>query len=106
VFSRAAQPGEPLWFITDQNGETFRAYEWADFVLRVRDRFPAVMEAPLLYPAVAFGDTGAASGALGLALAVRAFARGYAPARTAVVFSASYEGLRSGIRVEAPPPAR
>jgi 3-oxoacyl-[acyl-carrier-protein] synthase-1 len=111
LFSQIVRPGVPLapgglWFVTDQNGETFRAQEWADFVLRARDRFPTVAEGALWYPAVSFGDIGAASGALGVALAVRSFARGYAPGRTAMVFSGTYEGLRGAVRVDAPASAR
>jgi hypothetical protein len=99
-------PAGSFWFLTDQNGELFRALEWADFVIRARERFPEVPQAPLWYPAVTFGDTGAASGALAVGMAVRAFARGYAPAPTAIVLSATYEGLRSAVQIDAPPARR
>ena len=95
-------PGDAYWVLSDQNGETYPALEWADFVIRAQGRLPDPAAEPLWYPAISFGDTGAASGALAACMAVRAFSRGYAPASTAIVVSGTYEGARSGLRLESP----
>jgi 3-oxoacyl-[acyl-carrier-protein] synthase-1 len=98
----AGAPPGPAWVLTDQNGETFWAHEWGDFVVRAASRLPGFQVGPLWYPAVSFGDTGAASGALAACLAVRAFARGYAPAPLATVISSTYEGRRGAVQLAAP----
>jgi len=88
------------WLIADCNGEPFRSAEWGHALVRA----PALREGleAATYPALSFGDTGAASGALGLAVALRAFARGYAPAPAALVLSAEATARRSAVLVSAP----
>jgi 3-oxoacyl-[acyl-carrier-protein] synthase-1 len=57
----------------------------------------------LSLPATELGDTGAASGAIAIGLAVRAFLRGYARGPRALVWSRSERGQTAAARVEAAP---
>jgi len=99
----ATVPGAPVpWFLSDQNGETWRAMEWADFLIRARDRHPDVAGAPLWYPAIPFGDAGAAAPALALAMASASFRRSYAPSPAAVVVATGDHGARAAFRADAP----
>jgi 3-oxoacyl-[acyl-carrier-protein] synthase-1 len=89
------------WLITDQNGETYRAVEWGNAVCRVAARYPAFSTAAIWYPALSFGDTGAASGALSICVAAKSFERGYARLASAVVASSSDGPLRAALLVSA-----
>ena len=87
--------GEPQidFILSNANGERYAFMEAmlarARFFRTRRERLPAV------YPAMAAGETGAASAALALVVARDAFARNYAPGRIAAVEIASEAGLRS-----------
>lgn len=59
----------------DLNGEDARAREWGLVLVRNHKRLGGVR---LWLPATSFGDTGAASGAIGLVAACRSFERKYA----------------------------
>ncbi len=102
LFETEGQAAGPFWVLTDQNGETFRAVEWGDFLVRASRTLPGVVTSPVWYPAMSFGDVGAAAGGVSACIAVRAFARGYAAAPTAVVVTSTYEGDRCGLRIERP----
>jgi len=91
----------PLWCITDQNGETYRAQDWGCAQVHVESAQRAQIVGDLTHVAVAFGDTGAASGGLSLCTAVAAFERGYAPASLAAVISASDSGDRAVLLCQA-----
>src|SRR5262249_16153247 len=84
--------------LSDQNGESYRAFEWGLARTRVGERLGEVRE--LLHPAISLGDVGAATGALQVACALSAFARGYAASPEALVLCASDSGLRAGARIE------
>ncbi|MEZ4217977.1 MAG: hypothetical protein R3E88_15935 [Myxococcota bacterium] len=108
---RAALAGAALerarWVVCDLNGESHRAHEWGT----VSTRLAAELASPAVWhPADCAGDVGAASGALGVALVARAHARGYAPARDALVWCASEGAARAaaivGANEEAGPWAR
>lgn len=87
------------WLVTDHTGEVYRATDWGMALVRLRGQDPA-FEAPLVwYPAASFGDTGAAAGAFAACVALRAFARRYAPARSALVTNGSDGALRSAFRL-------
>jgi 3-oxoacyl-[acyl-carrier-protein] synthase-1 len=88
------------FFVLDRNGETARANDWGYCLQRLTRRIPGLLPATQWDPATSLGDTGAASGALGVQLAIRAFVRGYAPARCGIVVSASETGGRAALRVE------
>jgi len=88
-----------LWLITDQNGEEYRAQEWGIALVRLLRSKSQFAEAELWHPAISFGDTGAAAGAIGVCLGLQAFQRGYAPRDTFTVLSCSEGPLRSCISI-------
>ncbi|WNG60445.1 hypothetical protein F0U59_41355 [Archangium gephyra] len=84
---------------TDINGERYRSEEWGFVALRA----PPVWKSPgYKAPSDCWGDVGAAFGALGGVLAVRAFARGYARGPRALVLAGSDGGLRGAMLLQAP----
>jgi len=85
--------GQVPWFITDQNGEFSRAMEWGNAVVRMIENWPVLGEAVLWYPAMSFGDTGAATGAVAACMAMRAFEQGYAPAGKSPIIISSADGV-------------
>ena len=87
--------------IGDLNGTERRGYEWGMALARLRAAGMGT-ELPTWYPATSFGDTGAASGAVFLCVAARAFARGYAPGRGALLWMQSESGRSAAIGLEAP----
>jgi 3-oxoacyl-[acyl-carrier-protein] synthase-1 len=89
--------GLPIWFITDQNGELYRATEWGNVVVRLVGYSQAFADPVLWYPAASFGDTGAVSGAVAICMAVNAFARGYAPAQTVAILSSAEDPSRAAV---------
>ena len=92
--------GGAVWPVSDCNGEPFRSADWGHAV--VRDDVLRAAVGRTLYPATAVGDTGAAGPAVGLVLALRAFARGYAPAPTALLAVSDALGPRAVLTVHAP----
>src|SRR6267378_1189311 len=70
--SRMKEINEPMWIISDLNGESKQASEIGTAIVASRIR---VSQSWL--PAVSFGDTGAASPFLGIAMAAAAWRRGY-----------------------------
>ena len=84
---------------TDINGERYRSEEWGFVALRT----PSVWKSTRYRaPSDCWGDVGAASGALGGVLAVRAFARGYARGPLTMVLAGSDGGLRGAMLLQAP----
>ena len=79
----------------DLNGEPYRSEEFAYMVARALGG----VETPcrLWHAADCIGDTGAASGAVAIALAARGLARGYARTADALVFASSEGGLRGSV---------
>jgi 3-oxoacyl-[acyl-carrier-protein] synthase-1 len=88
---------ERAWIVSDHNGETFRATEWGSTLVRLRAVHPAFAQATFWHPAASFGDTGAASALVSVAVAARAFARAYNAAELALVGSASDTGERGAL---------
>lgn len=88
------------FFVLDRNGEAVRANDWGYALQRMAAKMPELASAPAWDPALSFGDTGAASGALGAVIAVRSFIREYAPGDCALVVSASDGGSRAAVRLE------
>ncbi|MCY1045725.1 hypothetical protein OV208_30710 [Corallococcus sp. bb12-1] len=83
----------------DINGERYRSEEWGFVALRT----PSVWKSTgYTAPSGSWGDVGAAFGALGGVLAVRSFARGYAPGPRAMVLAGSDGGLRGAMLLQAP----
>ncbi len=84
--------------ICDLNGERYRGEEWGFVCLRL----PQYFEDPTAYrsPADCWGDVGAASGPLFVALACQAAARGYATGPLTLVWASSENGLRAAAMLE------
>lgn len=87
--------GRQGWFVSDLNGEDYRALEWGHALVRTKLDVLAMS-----YPAVAFGDTGTASGGVAIATIVHAFQRKCAPTKIGIVLSASESSERSCCVVE------
>ena len=92
--------GGTPWIVSDQNGEIYRATDWGHAVVRLRAQFEAFANPVVWYPAVSFGDTGAASALTGICAAIRAWDRNYAPAATAIVAAASDAAGRAAVSIE------
>lgn len=84
------------WLIGDLNGTERRAAEWGRAIVRARSELD-VAGMPLWLPASSFGDTGAASAAMAVCMAARAFERGYAPANRCVIWMSSEGGAKGAI---------
>jgi len=71
------------WVISNGNGERYASWEAilgrARFYRARRERLPTT------YPALSVGETGAASSALALLVALHGFSRGYCPGRNAMI---------------------
>ena len=100
---RAALAGGPgvAFSIGDLNGTERRSIEWGNALVRLRQdsRLP---DCPVWLPGIPFGDTGAAVGPLGVCMAVRGFARRYAPGPAAVIWLSSESGAKAAMVVRAP----
>jgi hypothetical protein len=94
-------PAHP-WVILDSSGEQYRAQEWGNALVRIVADHPEFQEVEDWYPAVSFGDTGAASGAVAVCVAAAAFARGYAPAESAYLVSTGDGSSRVGVALSGP----
>jgi 3-oxoacyl-[acyl-carrier-protein] synthase I len=93
---------EPLpsaWLFSDHNGEHYRAHELGSAVARLRALHEGFAAPELMFPALAFGDTGAASAPLAAAMARHAWQRGCAPGRTALLAACSDDGARVALRL-------
>ncbi len=94
----------PFWVISDQNGESYRAFEWGNALFRLSAMKGETPPLSTWYPAASFGDTGSAFGAVGTCLALTAFSRKYAPATRAVLAGSSEWSTRAAIVLEGPEP--
>lgn len=83
---------------TDLNGEIVRAQEWGLVITRLGPQY-GVGDWPMRVPAEYFGDTGAASGALSIVLACRAYARGYAQGHRALALCSDEFGEHAAVLV-------
>jgi 3-oxoacyl-[acyl-carrier-protein] synthase-1 len=76
--------------ISDHNGEEWRAVELAGARLLLDTQLNR--DASLILPAACIGDVGAASGAVAVGVAVRAFMRNYASSDRVLVLCSSDHG--------------
>ncbi len=72
----------------DHNGEATRATQWGMLAVRLAQRFRPRAH----FPAMSVGDVGAASGGLGMMLAIQGFARNTAASELTLVTSAGDDG--------------
>jgi len=85
--------------IGNLNGDPCRAWEWSCALVRLRSRYS--VENPVeWYPGASFGETGAASGAIAVSMAVRAFARNYARSDDVLVWLSSDSGLKGAFCIQ------
>jgi 3-oxoacyl-[acyl-carrier-protein] synthase I len=77
--------------VLDMNGEEWRARTWAAAQVGLKEHID-FDRCNLVFPCASFGEIGAASGPVGIALAARAFARGYARSEQTMVLSISENG--------------
>lgn len=85
--------------VVDLNGESWRAHAWGYTRVNLTTELESVRE---VIPATSIGDVGAASGALGVCIAARSWARGYAQTDRALVCSTSDSGVVGTIALSAP----
>jgi len=102
IEERGGTPADPVWVVSDQNGEPYRALDWGHAIVGLRRLSARFAEPVQWYPAVSFGDTGAASGGVALCAVARAFARGYSPSSAAIVLSAADGPLRAAALLSGP----
>lgn len=106
VLDAAAQPAgwhdaTLAWVVSDLNGETYRANEWGNALVRLRAQHTALANLQLWIPAEYFGDTGSASAIVSVCVALAAFERRYSPTDTVVIASASESQMRSALVLSA-----
>ncbi|ATB41052.1 3-oxoacyl-ACP synthase [Cystobacter fuscus] len=86
--------------MNDLNGERWRFLEWALAETRCLDGLPRGWQ--LWHPADCLGDVGAAFGLVAVALATRAFARGYHGDGKVLIAACSERGERAAMCLSAP----
>jgi 3-oxoacyl-[acyl-carrier-protein] synthase-1 len=85
------------WLVHDLNGESYCANEWGLALFRLAFLSSKFGDPIVWFPMVSFGDTGAATGVIQACVAIRAFARKYAPRSAAGLTSASADASRACI---------
>ena len=90
-----------VWWILDLNGEIYRAREWGTAMVHLKHGLPSIDTQNVWLPAVNFGDCGAATGLAATAVALRSFARCYAPTTSALVLGAADGTRRTAFAVAA-----
>jgi 3-oxoacyl-[acyl-carrier-protein] synthase-1 len=86
------------WTICDMNGESFRASEWTYAYLRTTSRHRDPLE--IWHPANCYGDIGAASGLVLVAIATAAWQRNYARGNRCLVWASSDGPQRAAVLLE------
>jgi 3-oxoacyl-[acyl-carrier-protein] synthase-1 len=87
------------WVMSDHNGEESRAAEWGGALHFLTKYKPHVVVGDTWMPAISFGHTDAAYGAIAISLICEAFNRDYAPSSQVYVMASADSFLRSGITV-------
>ncbi len=88
-------PLEIGWVACDLNGESYKAKEWALCQVALPANFRTLKH--VWHPADTMGDVGAASGAILVSLAARAFEREYAPEDKCLIFGCADGGARAAL---------
>jgi 3-oxoacyl-[acyl-carrier-protein] synthase I len=86
----------------DFNGESERIRHLWTNLLRLGPAYGHLRQAPRWSPAEVFGDVGAATGALHVCVALRAFARRYAPGPSFLVCNTGEDGAAGAMIVSSP----
>ncbi|RJS21936.1 hypothetical protein DRW03_16555 [Corallococcus sp. H22C18031201] len=94
----AQVPGRLIGNLT---GDERRAYDWGCALSRLMSRgLPS--ELPAWHTGISFGEIGAATAPMAIAMAARAFARGYGGTDSMLVWMSSDSGERGALHVLAP----
>ncbi|MFE8605120.1 hypothetical protein [Archangium violaceum] len=80
------------------NGDAYRAQDWGYALVQFR----RLQGLPEWYPAASFGELGAASGPVGLCMAIRGFARGYCKTDNVLVWTLGDDGSRGSFYLRSP----
>lgn len=89
---------KPLRYIfSDNNGETYRARELGNALVRAAGAGVDVNDVLLEFPATGFGDTGAASGAFALCAVVDELSRSESSNGAALIVSSADAGMRGAM---------
>jgi 3-oxoacyl-[acyl-carrier-protein] synthase-1 len=96
----AENPLEVEWVAGDLNGESYRAREWGLSQVMLLEHFRRLKH--IWHPADSLGDVGAASGAVLVSLAARAWDKEYAPAEKCLIFAGSDDGSRGALLLQRP----
>jgi 3-oxoacyl-[acyl-carrier-protein] synthase-1 len=95
----ATSPAPLGVLIGDLNGDSHRANDWGYAVVRLQEKFP-MGNVPMWVSALSFGEVGAATGAVAIAMATRGMQRGYAPAGPALIWLASDSGEKAALMLQ------
>jgi 3-oxoacyl-[acyl-carrier-protein] synthase-1 len=88
--------------INDLNGHRQKSQEWGNAIVKLNKAFDGQLNMRMWTPATSFGEIGAATGFFQICLAIRAFARKYAPSNRILLCASSYDGDRGAILVSNP----
>lgn len=87
--------------IGNLNGDQWRAKEWGTAMSRTSARYP-IFDQPQWHPAVCFGETGAATGAIAICMGTRGLARDYAKKEQILIWMSSHDGNKGSIMLHNP----
>jgi len=97
----AAGGAMPRWLLSDHDGTPGSALEMGGMSVRLTEKWQGVRP-HFIYPTLAFGDVGAAMGAVASCLAIAAWDRGWAPEPSAIITSGNGQGCRAAHVLLAP----
>jgi len=98
LLARQPQHSDVALVIGDLNGDEYRARNWGNALVRLRNSH-GLADAPMWIPALGFGETGSASGAVGLCLAARAIERGHLGRGAALTWLSDESGAGAAIMI-------
>ena len=95
----AEAPAEAPWLVSDHAGDAYSVSDWGHALSRLTTKDATFAKLDVWYPAISFGDTDAAYGAIATCMVLRGFQRAYAPAGRAVIAAAALDSARAAFRV-------
>jgi 3-oxoacyl-[acyl-carrier-protein] synthase I len=98
LLARQPRHSDVALVIGDLNGDECRARNWGNALVRLRNSH-GLADAPMWIPALGFGETGSASGAVGLCLAARAIERGHLGRGAALTWLSDESGAGAAIMI-------
>lgn len=101
ILGRSSTKRLPDLIVADLNGTEMRASDWGHALVHLRDRF-GEFTAETWLPVESFGETGAATGGVGLCMVFEAARRGHMPGAAALLMLCAETGGRGAVLLEAP----